>query len=447
MVTRHEKEEDFKYFFQSIKNLHKTLFNTEYEPTGLVADNAEAISNAFRATFSNANKRGNCWAHVIRNIDKQLRAVDAEHRAHIRKDILDIQLQTNEQRFFKAFDLFIEKWTGKKNTSIDVFLLYFKAWRLPGSNGWFEGYDLDLPSTSNAIESIHRYMKLGLMGSRLSLIQFLNNVSDPQVGLIAWWSFQRNPVTFVKDGLNQLIQQPNLNCKEYKSKPTISSTFLKEASEWNNKEIRIITVNSLFIMSTSSDKNKQVSTKSAIDYLKLLKDCSWTSFDEMIKSLTKYNLVKLDRNLWESSICSCYYWLKNRKCYHVVAAAYRVKLCNFSDICMDQLIEPNRKRGAPEKNKPALMIQPSDSNATRPKKDLLVEGALSEDEDEDDVPLVNLAKRRTAAIANTKSAASETTSTTQADKQQKKTALICKICGGAKIMNCRYGTCPNNCKK
>ena len=207
MVTRHEKEEDFKYFFQSIKNLHKTLFNTEYEPTGLVADNAEAISNAFRATFSS------------------------------------------------------------------------------------------------------------------------------------------------------------------------------------------------------------------------------------------------DRNLWESSICSCYYWLKNRKCYHVVAAAYRVKLCNFSDICMDQLIEPNRKRGAPEKNKPALMIQPSDSNATRPKKDLLVEGALSEDEDEDDVPLVNLAKRRTAAIANTKSAASETTSTTQADKQQKKTALICKICGGAKIMNCRYGTCPNNCKK
>jgi hypothetical protein len=56
MVTKHEKEEDFKYFFQAIKSLHKTHFNTEYEPTGLVADNAEAISNACYTKYGQTTK-------------------------------------------------------------------------------------------------------------------------------------------------------------------------------------------------------------------------------------------------------------------------------------------------------------------------------------------------------------------------------------------------------
>ena len=62
-------------------------------------------------------------------------------------------------------------------------------------------------------------------------------------------------------------------------------------------------------MSTSSDKNKQVSTKCGGEFMKSLKDCSWKSFDEMIKSLTAFNLVKLNRDVWESSMCGFYYLL------------------------------------------------------------------------------------------------------------------------------------------
>ena len=370
MVTKYEREEDFKFFFESIKSLHNSLYGTEYEPTALVADNADAISNGFKAAFPSATKRVNCWAHVIRNIDKHLKVVDQEERAKMRKDILDIQLQTNEARFFKAFDLFVEKWTTKKNSKINSFLDYFKYWRQPGNNAWYEGYDIDLPSTSNALESIHRYMKSGLLGTRLSLIQFLNTVKCPKVGLIPWWSFSRNPITLVKDASdpNKLIEQPNLNFKQYKPTPTISPNFLKKASIWNNKDIRIITINSLCVMSTSDDKKKQVTTQEASEHFKKLRDCSWTTFDGMINDLTNFNLVKLNKLDWKESVCSCYYWLKSRKCYHIVGSAYRVKLCDFSDICMDQVIEPNRKRGAPLKNKPALMVQPSDLAIAKRKK-------------------------------------------------------------------------------
>ena len=203
-------------------------------------------------------------------------------------------------------------------------------------------------------------------------------------------------------------------------------------------------------MSTSSDKNKQVSTKCGGEFLKSLKDCPWKSFDEMIKSLTTYNLVKLNRDVWESGICSCYYWLKNRKCYHVVATAYRVKLCNFNEICFDQVIEPNRRRGAPEKNKPALMMQPSEVN--KRKKDLLVE-----DDDDDDEPITNLAKRvMTQRVTNiqdliaVEAATEPSSSTPQPNLEQSVDGSIdvlkCKICGETKIKKSRYASCPNKCK-
>ena len=191
MVTRHEREEDFKFLFDSIAQLHKTMFGTEYKPDTIIADNASAISNGFKATF-NSSKRVNCWAHVIRKIDQRLKPLPDATRASIRADIFNIQLQTSSILFDKAIELFRSKWLKQNSSKINEFLEYFQQWCQPGSNGWFEGYDLQLPSTSNAIESIHRYMKTGLMSQRLGLLQFLNAVINPKIGIISWWSRERS---------------------------------------------------------------------------------------------------------------------------------------------------------------------------------------------------------------------------------------------------------------
>ncbi len=40
-------------------------------PDTLIADDADAITNGFKSVFT-LNRRGTCWAHGSRNIDKKL---------------------------------------------------------------------------------------------------------------------------------------------------------------------------------------------------------------------------------------------------------------------------------------------------------------------------------------------------------------------------------------
>ena len=46
-ITSNEKEEDFEFVFQAIKDNCKKFHNFEYEPTILIADNATSITNGF----------------------------------------------------------------------------------------------------------------------------------------------------------------------------------------------------------------------------------------------------------------------------------------------------------------------------------------------------------------------------------------------------------------
>jgi hypothetical protein len=187
----------------------------------------------------------------------------------------------------------------------------------------------------------------------------------------------------------------------------------------------------------------------------------------MINDLTKFNLVKLNKLDWKESVCSCYYWLKSRKCYHIVGSAYRVKLCDFSDICMDQVIEPNRKRGAPLKNKPALMVQPSDLAIAKRKKDILVDGEVTSDEETSAAELLTQAKKRVAKRQKKVTSINDLVSDEENEEQDVEQEVIatynlptqkaknksvvectpCDKCGTMKVKTSRWPSCPNGCTK
>ena len=121
--------------FDAIKSL-----NTEYKPTRIIADNDYAISNAFNSAFGECEKRINCWAHCIRNIDNEMAEYNVEknNRAKVRKDICDLQLCQSSTVFHKAAELFNEKWNEKEKQFTGYFI---KNW-INTKNGWYEGYSI-----------------------------------------------------------------------------------------------------------------------------------------------------------------------------------------------------------------------------------------------------------------------------------------------------------------
>lgn len=71
-MATNEREEDFTFFFQAIQDAVKESFGIDFIPRVLVCDAAKSIQNAFQNVFEVGDNIIMCWAHVRRNIVKNL---------------------------------------------------------------------------------------------------------------------------------------------------------------------------------------------------------------------------------------------------------------------------------------------------------------------------------------------------------------------------------------
>jgi hypothetical protein len=78
------------------------------------------------------------------------------------------------------------------------------------------------------------------------------------------------------------------------------------------------------------------------------------------------------------SECTRSFWLKNYKCSHVIATAFRLNLVSWDPIFVDLPLAKKNKRGARKKTMPALVGQSIETPRTAPR---LIEES-SEDEEE-----------------------------------------------------------------
>jgi transposase-like protein len=90
-----------------------------------------------------------CWAHVYRNIQKELPAGD---NSTALKDIKLLQLAKSEAEFMEAAEMIGQNWPAEFRE------YFFKSWIHSDLFRWYEGVSRTL-STNNGLESCNKYIK------------------------------------------------------------------------------------------------------------------------------------------------------------------------------------------------------------------------------------------------------------------------------------------------
>ncbi len=100
-----EKKEAFKFIFQSIKDSVKEIHPYDYEPTALVADGSDAITNGFTSVFKYLLFRVMCWFHMKKAYEdhESYVALDAPHKENIKQDIYVLQLSVSTDIFNSTY--------------------------------------------------------------------------------------------------------------------------------------------------------------------------------------------------------------------------------------------------------------------------------------------------------------------------------------------------------
>ncbi|CAF5002357.1 unnamed protein product, partial [Rotaria magnacalcarata] len=135
-VCSNEKENDFEFIFGCLRDglLELNLQMDERELV-LIADGAEAISNAFLKVFGIEHNIVMCCFHMRKNIEKRLYLVEDKALHHeIINDIQTLQLFKNKKVFDIATRLCLKKWKNEEK-----FLQFFSNEWLDSKNGWYEG--------------------------------------------------------------------------------------------------------------------------------------------------------------------------------------------------------------------------------------------------------------------------------------------------------------------
>ncbi|CAF1186126.1 unnamed protein product [Rotaria sordida] len=129
-----------------------------------------------------------------------------------------LQLCNSSTTFKLATALFMKKWkmnSKQKNQSILGFLNYFDYEWLTLNDGWYEGLQLNTPSTNNALEATNRTIKDdGTFRERHVLSRFLAISSN----IIYNWSTERDSLS--------------VNAKLFAIEPTISLELWTSSYQW-----------------------------------------------------------------------------------------------------------------------------------------------------------------------------------------------------------------------
>ncbi|KAJ6642716.1 hypothetical protein Bhyg_07670 [Pseudolycoriella hygida] len=154
-VSTTEREEDFTFFFQTIKDTIFKIFNGVLEPKIILCDACKAISNAFLAVFGDQCLVLMCWFHVKKAVRKNIgHYFPKEMHQSVLDDIDCLQLSLSPQIFEIASKLFLQKYAAHAE-----FVSYFEYEWLQQFRNWYEGAAGKCPSTNNALESFNRYLK------------------------------------------------------------------------------------------------------------------------------------------------------------------------------------------------------------------------------------------------------------------------------------------------
>ncbi|CAF4368506.1 unnamed protein product [Rotaria sp. Silwood2] len=336
-VCSNEKQNDFEFIFNCLRGglLNLNLQMNEQELI-LIADGAEAISNAFLKVFGTDHNVVMCWFHMRENVEKNLYLVeDKALHGDIMNDIETLQLSTNKNVFDIATRLFLKKWKNEEK-----FIQYFSNEWLNSKNGWFEGLATHVPSTNNALEATNRVIKdEDTLRERLVLSRF----TVVLFSIVNKWSKERNPTL--------------INSKKFEHQPLITLPIWTDAYNWVklNKAVISICNGDTTMYYLPAGEETRITDKE----IKRYENCRFNSFDTYKSVYFNIWCVCLSNNpeKWKEATCTCPSFMKKFICKHTIGISIRLKYCKPPPEAKNVTIGTKRKRGRPSKAKKALLIQ------------------------------------------------------------------------------------------
>lgn len=159
--TTNEKTEDYTFFFQTLADGVKTIYDTQLEPKKLIADGTISIRNACEMTFPSIEVMIMCYVHVIHNVNKRAFSNSKKHRKLIMDDINILHLAGTEEKFDQLASLFIKKWEKVEPD----FTKYFANQWLGDLKYWFVGASIYDP-----LEGKFVLFKIGFFIQTISIL-------------------------------------------------------------------------------------------------------------------------------------------------------------------------------------------------------------------------------------------------------------------------------------
>jgi hypothetical protein len=114
MITSHETEADFKWYFNTLKDLIYDVFSYKFEPQYIMSDAASAIYNAAKSVFPNTIMLM-CYFHVKYNVRKKKSTYGQDYSAKIHGDSLKLHLCTSAGEFQSTWKTIKSNWSKKVN--------------------------------------------------------------------------------------------------------------------------------------------------------------------------------------------------------------------------------------------------------------------------------------------------------------------------------------------
>jgi hypothetical protein len=297
--------------------------------------------NAFDYESQDDFKRVMCWAHVVMKIDKYIVMVSRkDYRDNIYDDITKLQKSHCTELFKFGFELFEQKWLDTGCTEVEKFVVgYFKKeWYNSNNSGWYEGLTQGehTPSTDNALESINGKIKsIHTLRERLAVNSYLRNAYD----MLRNWS---------KDTLSE---------KKFCTSYNVTAQTWKMAYDFLNSTDSLIKKfgknSSIFVMTKKENQGLINSDYILKNYGKIKN----LDFDKLFEFSEKIKIIDFNPQEWASSKCSCWFYLKNYHCYHIIALAVNQNCLTIPNRYIMVAIEPKKKPGKVAKAKKALEKQ------------------------------------------------------------------------------------------
>lgn len=335
--TTNETADDYAFVFNAVKTKIKQFFSTNFEPTILISDAADAIRNAFYKIFPNAIVDIMCFAHVLRNVDKR-KFSSKNNKKLIKEDIRQLQQAPDKKTFTFMSTLFCAKWRPIEAE----FITYFEKQWLGVHCNWYEGASIYTPSTNNAQEAVNGVIKKKVtLRKRLPMNQFMTCMAN-----------------LISDVSKELCN----GSREFAGEPFIETGMWKEAilmqqnsfKSFKLKQVASYPDHLSFTVPSSTCSNPTVA------YYKTLSNQKWKSFDEFIQhGFQQFYLVHVKpTNSWKrESICMCTSFLKQYICKHIIAIALREELTECPDEDEPMLLSRNKRNAGRSKNaEPALVV-------------------------------------------------------------------------------------------